>query len=139
MTSRMPLITCYAKLNFHFFDLRSLLPPRDTYLIINIKYGDPRECVISEMLCYFQGTINNVEHDVIMKAVITYYNESDIGIAKKLLFDKCCDTKIRYKTYYNDKAEHDCQDIINKMNEVGEDSPMFVAVEVNNLPLALYT
>ena len=31
MTSRMPLITCYAKLNFYFFDLKSLLPRRDTY------------------------------------------------------------------------------------------------------------
>ena len=31
---------------------------------------------------------------------------------------------------------HDCQDIINKMNEVGEGSPMFVAADVNNLPLA---
>ena len=26
----MTLITCYAKLNFHFSDLRSLLPHRDT-------------------------------------------------------------------------------------------------------------
>ena len=26
-----PLITCYAKLNFHFSDLRSLLPRRDTF------------------------------------------------------------------------------------------------------------
>ena len=28
----MPLITCYVKLNFHFSDLRSLLPRRDTYI-----------------------------------------------------------------------------------------------------------
>ena len=27
----MPLIPCYAQLNFHFSDLRSLLPRRDTY------------------------------------------------------------------------------------------------------------
>ena len=31
MTNRMPIITCYAKLNFDFSDLRSLLPRRDTY------------------------------------------------------------------------------------------------------------
>ena len=98
--------------------------------------GDLRECVISEILCYFQGKMNTMEHDFIVKAVTTYYSESDIGIAKKLLFDKCCDTKIRYRTYHNDKAMHDCQDIINKMNEVGEGSPMFVAADVNNLPLA---
>ena len=98
--------------------------------------GDLRECVISEILCYFQGKMNTMEHDFIVKAVTTYYSESDIGIAKKLLFDKCCDTKIRYRAYHNDKAMHDCQDIINKMNEVGEGSPMFVAADVNNLPLA---
>ena len=98
--------------------------------------GDLRECVISEILCYFQGKMNTMEHDFIVKAVTTYYSESDIGIAKKLLFDKCCDTKIRYRTYHNNKAMHDCQDIINKMNEVGEGSPMFVAADVNNLPLA---
>ena len=98
--------------------------------------GDLRECVISEILCYFQGKMNTMEHDFIVKAVTTYYSESVIGIAKKLLFDKCCDTKIRYRTYHNDKAMHDCQDIINKMNEVGEGSPMFVAADINNLPLA---
>ena len=30
MTSKMPLITCYAKLSFHLSDLRSFLPLRDT-------------------------------------------------------------------------------------------------------------
>ena len=98
--------------------------------------GDLRECVISEILCYFQGKMNTMEHDFIVKAVTTYYSESDIGIAKKLLFDKCCDTKIRYRTYHNDKAMHDFPDIINKKNEVGEGSPMFVAADINNLPLA---
>ena len=76
--------------------------------------GDLRECVISEILCYFQGKMNTMEHDLIVKTVTTYYSESDIGIAKKLLFDKCCDTKIRYITYHNDKAMHDCQDIITR-------------------------
>ena len=28
----MPLMTCCANLNFHFSDLRSLLPRRDTYM-----------------------------------------------------------------------------------------------------------
>ena len=28
----MPLITCYAELNFHFFDVRSPFPRRDTYI-----------------------------------------------------------------------------------------------------------
>ena len=38
MTSRMPLITCYAKLNYHFSDIRSLLPRRDTYVFIDIDH-----------------------------------------------------------------------------------------------------
>ena len=32
MTSKIPLITCYAELKFHFPDLRSLLPRRDTII-----------------------------------------------------------------------------------------------------------
>ena len=98
--------------------------------------SDPRECVISEVLCYVQGKMSSVEHDVIIKAVTSFYGESEIGLAKKLLFDKCCDTKIRYRTYHNEKAKHDCQDIVNKLNEAGLNGPMFVAADVNNLPLA---
>ena len=98
--------------------------------------SDLRECVISEVLCYVQGKMSSVEHDVIIKAVTSFYSESEIGHAKKLLFDKCNETKIRYRIYHNEKAKHDCQDIINKLNEVGLNSPMFVAADVNNLPLA---
>ena len=98
--------------------------------------SDLRECVISEVLCYVQGKMSSVEHDVIIKAVTSFYSESEIGHAKMLLFDKCNETKIRYRLYHNEKAKHDCQDIINKLNEVGLNSPMFVAVDVNNLPLA---
>ena len=35
----MPLITCYTKLNFHFSDLRSLLPRRDTFHSHSHGYG----------------------------------------------------------------------------------------------------
>ena len=56
-----------------------------------------RECVISEISCYFQGKMNTVESDFIMKTVTNYYSETDISIARILLFDKCCDTKIRYR------------------------------------------
>ena len=34
------------------------------------------------------------------------------------------------------EGKNDCQDIINKLNEVGLNSPMFVTADVNNLPLA---
>ena len=86
--------------------------------------------------------MNTIEHDFIMKADTNYYSETDISVAKKLPFDKCCDSHIRYRIYSNNKAKHDCQDIINKMNEVGEDScPMLVAayMYVNYLHLTAVT
>ena len=98
--------------------------------------SDLRECVISEVLCYVQGKMSSVEHDIIIKAVTSFYGESEIGHAKKLLFDKCSETKTRHRIHHSEKAKHDCQDIINKLNEVGLNSPMFVAADVNNLPLA---
>ena len=51
------------------------------------------------------------------------------------MFEKCKESKIRHKNYRNDKSKLNCQDIT-KFNEVGEDCPMFVAAEVNKLPLA---
>ena len=42
MSSRMPLITCYAKLNFYFSDLRSPFSRRDTnnYAGLGSSYVD---------------------------------------------------------------------------------------------------
>ena len=80
--------------------------------------------------------MSSVEHDVIIKAVTSFIGESEIDHARKLLFDKCNETKILYRIYHDEKAKHDCQDIINKLNEVGLKSLIFVAADVNNLPLA---
>ena len=98
--------------------------------------SDLRECVISEVLCYVQGKMSSVEHDVIIKAVTSFYGEGEIGHAKKLFFDKCRESRTRHRIYHIERAKHDCQDIINKLNEIGLNSPMFVAADVNNLPLA---
>ena len=100
------------------------------------RMSDLRECVISEILCYIQCKMSSVEHDVVVKSVTSFYGEDDIDRAKKLMFEKCKGTKIRNKTYKKEKSKLNCQDIINKFNEVGEDCPMFVAADVNNLPLA---
>ena len=100
------------------------------------RMSDLRECVISEILCYIQCKMSSVEHDVVVKSVTSFYGEDDIDHAKKLMFEKCKATKIRNKTYKKEKSKLNCQDIINKFNEVGEDCPMFVAADVNNLPLA---
>ena len=88
----------------------------------------------SPVLCARPGKMSGIEHDVIIRVVTSFYGENEIGHAKKLLFDKCSETKTRHRIYHIEKAKHDCQDIINKLNEVGFNSPMFVAAD--NLPLA---
>ena len=98
--------------------------------------SDLRECVISELLCYIQCKMSSMENDAIVKSVTSFYAEDDIDNAKKLMFEKCKESKIRHKNYRNEKSKLNCQDIINKFNEVGEDCPMFVAADVNKLPLA---
>ena len=55
--------------------------------------------------------------------------------AKFLLFEECIETKLRLKTYRNDKkVKGDSEDIIMKFNEVGSDCPRFVAADISNVP-----
>ena len=49
----MPLITCYAKLNFCFSDLRSLLPHRHTYNGIKISNFSSFWLVINKICLYW--------------------------------------------------------------------------------------
>ena len=39
------------------------------------------------------------------------------------------------KTYRNDQAKYDCEDIVIKLNEVGSNCPRFVADNLNNVPI----
>ena len=96
----------------------------------------PNEIIVSELLCYFQNKIENLPHDVLIKIVVDFYSKEDIHFTKTLLFDKCKETAIRLKKYNVDSARLDCRDIINKLNEVGVDCPIFVAQDVGKLPLA---
>ena len=68
--------------------------------------------------------------------MVDFYSKEDIHFTKTLLFDKCKETAIRLKKYNVDSARLDCRDIINKLNEVGVDCPIFVAQDVGKLPLA---
>ena len=61
----MPLIICYAKLNFHFSDLRSLLPRRDTYVLIDSHQ------LTSFSLFNFQGEIKCSDGEVDGLGVVT--------------------------------------------------------------------
>ena len=98
----------------------------------------PNEIIVSELLCYFQNKIENLPHDVLIKIVVDFYSKEDIHFTKTLLFDKCKETTIRLKKYNVDSAKLDCRDIINKLNEVGVDCPIFVAQDVGKLPLATH-
>ncbi len=97
--------------------------------------ADQTSFIVSEILCYIQNTINNVTHDFIIKTVADFYNSKDIHEAKKLLFDKCEMTTLRFKSFTIDSSKNDCRDIINKLNEVGVNCPIFVAKTVSRLPV----
>jgi len=92
--------------------------------------------IISEILCYIQNKMDCMSHDFVIKIVTEFYTKENISSAKRLLFDECVETGSRCKKYNIDSAKLDSRDIITKFNEVGADSPVFVAKNVANLPLA---
>ena len=75
------------------------------------------------------------DHDFIINTVTEFYSETDISFAKKLLFDSCEETALRWITYRVNAPKLNCRDIINKMNEVGANCPIFVAVNIAKLPI----
>ena len=92
--------------------------------------------IVSEMLCYFQNKSSSVPHDILIKSVADFYSKVEIHISKTLLFKKCKETDMRFKKYNIDSARLDGRDIVNKLNEVGVDCPIFIAKDVSTLPLA---
>ena len=92
--------------------------------------------IVSEMLCYFQNKSSSVPHDILIKSVADFYSKEEIHISKTLLFKKCKETDMRFKKYNIDSARLDGRDIVNKLNEVGVDCPIFIAKDVSTLPLA---
>ena len=94
------------------------------------------DVIVCEVLCYFQNKISTNDHDYVIKSVVDFYNDRDIHNAKKLLFEKCEMTALRFKKYIVNAARKDCRDIIDKLNEVGVNCPTFVAKNIANLPLA---
>ena len=92
--------------------------------------------IVSELLCYIQNKIDTNDQEYLIKIVCEFYSEREINDAKALLFKTCKMTAIRLKSYNKNAARMDCRDIINKLNEVGLDCPMFVAKSVAKLPIA---
>ena len=95
----------------------------------------PTRLIVSEILCFIQSKMNTSEHDFMTKSLVSFYSEDAIHEAKILLFEECVETKLRLKTYRNDQAKHDCEDIVIKLNEVGSNCPRFVAANLNNVPI----
>ena len=91
--------------------------------------------ITSELLCYIQNKMSTNDHDFIIKTVTEFYSETDITSAKKLLFDSCEETALRLITYRVNGPKLNCRDIISKMNEVGANCPIFVAVNIAKLPI----
>ena len=79
--------------------------------------------------------MNTSEHDYMVKSLVSFYSEDAIHEAKILLFEESIETKLRLKTYRNEKAKRDCEDIVMKLNEVGSACPRFVAADLNNVPI----
>ena len=91
--------------------------------------------ITSELLCYIQNKMSTNDHDFIIKTVTEFYSETDISSTKKLLFDSCEETALRLITYRVNAPKLNCRDIISKMNEVGANCPIFVAVNIAKLPI----
>ena len=94
------------------------------------------DIIVCELLCFFQNKISTNDHNYVIQTAVEFYNELDIHRAKKLLFDKCEMTTMRFKKYIVNAATKDCRDIIDKLNEVGVNCPTFVAQDISKLPLA---
>ncbi len=92
--------------------------------------------IVSELLCYLQNRVDELPHDIICKAVIEFYSETDIETAKKLLFDSCAafTSNRNVKRKGSNKKLNDAKDIINLMNEVGIHQPTFVAKKLSAVP-----
>ena len=67
------------------------------------------------------------------KSLVSFYSDNAIHGAKTLLFEECVETKLRLKTYRNDQAKHDCEDIVIKLHEVGSNCPRFVDANLNDV------
>ena len=91
--------------------------------------------ITSELLCYVQNKMSTNDHDFIVKTVVEFYSEEEIESAKKLLFESCNETALRQRAYRIDAAKLSCRDIINKMNEVGSQCPIFAAINIAKLPV----
>ncbi len=108
----------------------------ETDIMDTTDHDGGTKLVISEILCYFQNKIDCVNHDFLIKTVTDFYCKEDICRAKGILFAECKETDMRLRKYNVDAAKLDSRDIINKLNEVGLECPVFVAKTVAKLPLA---
>ena len=86
----------------------------------------------------FHTKQDTLKHDFRVKSLVSFHSEDAIHEAKILLLEECTNTRLRLKTYINDEAKGDCEDVVITLNEVGSNCPRFLPADLSNVPITTY-
>ena len=98
---------------------------------------DSKGIIIDEVLCYIQNKMKILSVDNIVILCEPVFDAEQVESAKEILFDLCHqeNDKTERKTRIGQhKNERNIRDICNLFEEKGNDAPVFVAQDLNNLP-----
>ena len=91
----------------------------------------------SELLCYVVSRMDVIPTCELIEQCAHHYDEAAISTARDQLFAKSRETNIRDSSRRGDGESFKkltLEDIVRKINELGNDVPTFYAVDLNNLP-----
>lgn len=99
--------------------------------------------IIDELLCFIQSKIDILDMEIIVQLCIENVNfTADVIIKSKEMFFEMCHTefdKTERKNRIGDhKSERNLKDIYNLFQEKGQNTPIFVARDLNILPPVTY-
>jgi len=92
--------------------------------------------VQSDVLCFLQNYIGCTPHDTLVKLVMDFYTNEDVEVAKKVLFEQTsvvCSSREK-KRIGPQKKYNETTDMLNRLNECGQNIPTYVATNLKNLP-----
>ena len=98
---------------------------------------DGKNILIDEVLCYIQNKMKILGVDSIVQLCEPVFDAEQVEKAKDRLFELCFEEndKTERKTRIGQhKNERNIRDIYNLFEEKGDDAPVFVARDLNNLP-----
>ena len=98
---------------------------------------DSKGIIIDEVLCYIQNKMKILSVDNIVILCEPVFDAEQVENAKERLFELCHqeNDKTERKTRIGQhKNERNIRDICNLFEEKGNDAPVFVAQDLNNLP-----